>query len=69
MDRSSSCRAENRTNRRKRKKRRVEYELQVITNQKKASHIFAEMIKSISNEDLLFLPNNKTIVSIGISYF
>ncbi len=43
----------------------TDYEfLQVITNKKKASQIFIEMVKSISRDAFLFLPNNKAVTSI-----
>lgn len=43
----------------------TDYEFfQVITNQKKASQIFTEMVKSITQDAFLFLPNNKTVTSI-----
>ncbi|HEY7079550.1 MAG TPA: HAMP domain-containing sensor histidine kinase [Nitrososphaeraceae archaeon] len=43
----------------------TDYEfLQVITNKKKASQIFTEMVKLINRDAFLFLPNNKAVISI-----
>jgi two-component system, OmpR family, sensor histidine kinase VicK len=51
----------------------IDCEFQVITNQKKASHIFTELVESISKEALLFLPNSKAIIGMDklgiIDYF
>jgi signal transduction histidine kinase len=43
----------------------TDYEfLQVITNKKKASQIFTEIVKLINRDAFLFLPNNKAVTSI-----
>ncbi|HEY7081438.1 MAG TPA: HAMP domain-containing sensor histidine kinase [Nitrososphaeraceae archaeon] len=44
----------------------TDYEiLQVITNKKKASQIFIDMVKSINKDAFLFLPNNRAVMSLG----
>jgi signal transduction histidine kinase len=44
----------------------TDYEiLQVITDKKKASRIFIDMVKSINKYALLFLPNNRAVISLG----
>jgi signal transduction histidine kinase len=43
----------------------TDYEiLQVITNKKKASQIFIDMVKSINKDAFLFLPNNNAVTSL-----